>query len=134
MFLEKEGSAGWRIFREQLFRIITSAGPDYLAAANAAQNIPPPREYDPLLILNDDAAGVPTEPLYQVRQRALLSLLKSGLQAGGQSLDIIKDCVHFGGYLGAAGDANMGPKQAIMLLDMRWAAPSEDITSIGRWE
>ena len=57
-----------------------AAGKDFLAAAKYTGNLPPPADYADALVLADDAAGAPPEPLPQVRQRALLALLKSGLK------------------------------------------------------
>ena len=133
IFQEKEGSAGYRRFREQLLREITSAGADFAAAALYTGNIPPPKDYDNALILDDSAAGAPAEPLYHIRQRAMLALLKSGLEPEGESMRLINGCLLFGGRLGDQADPP-GPPQALMLLDERWRAAVSERSLRRLWE
>ena len=98
-FDEKTGARGWKAYREAFLRQAESAGSDFVAAAKFAGNIPGPAVYADALVLADDATGAPPAPLPQIRQQALLALLKSGLRADGESLRIIKDCVNAGGRL-----------------------------------
>ena len=126
-FKESTATKGRATFRSQLLREIDSAGQDYAAAARYRGNIPRPAEYNDRLILDDTAAGAPAAPLHELRQRAMLHLLKSGLEEGGESLRLIDRCVYFSGYVGDPNQPTTTDEQAILLLDRRWGgAPATD--------
>ena len=128
-FDERLGARAWKQYREAFMREVTSGGTDFVATARFAGNIPPPAAYDDALILSDEPRAAPTETLPQLRQRALLHLLKSGLQPGGDSLRIIEGCVYASGRLGAPGGP-AGEPQALLLLDMRWASAAEETEEV----
>ena len=122
---EKLGAKDWRRVRAELINEAEAAGPDFKAALLYRGNIPAGAVYTDRLVLIDDENGAPPLGLPQVRQKALMARLRQALPTGGESERIIKECVHAGGRLGDDG-APDGPMQALMLLDMRWAAPAGD--------
>jgi len=121
-FQESTATKGWASFKSLLMREIDTAGPDFAAAARYRGNIPRPANYDNRLILDDSSAGAPAVPLPEMRQRAMLHLLKSGLEEGGESMKIIENAVYFSGCLGDPSQPATTDEQALLLLDAGGAA------------
>ena len=107
-----------KIIRPALFAELESAGPDWVAAANFRSNIPASAPYVAAQVLATDDSGAPSLSMPIMRQRAMLALLKRYLPEDGESMRLIKHCVHFGGRIGPA-QAALGDKQALMILDER---------------
>jgi hypothetical protein len=116
IFDEEKGAKAWRDVRAELLSVAAAHGQDFVAALKYRSDIPvvAAAAYDDASVLSDNAAGRPTIGMPQMRQEALLYLLKTALQRKSQSIEIIKDCVHCSGTVA-------GAPQSITLLDQRWS-------------
>ena len=77
-------------------------------------------------IMIDTAAGHTQLTMPQMRQQAMLIIIRATLSSNGESLRLIADCVHAGGVVQRGG---VNHDQALILLDQRWrstAAPTVD--------
>ena len=93
-FKETEGSTGYARWRKAFFAAATAAGQDFLLALEFHLDIPVAAPLAAASVLDDTLASVPTFNLSQIRQHALLQVLRATLTDGGEALKLIKDCAH----------------------------------------
>ena len=113
--LDAQDYARWKRDLEQF---ITPAGDDFVAALLFRGVIDPADLYLDTQVTSLLPTSIPLLSLPVMRQRALLSVIRSTLPANGESIKLIKDCMH------AAGTAQVGGEQtdqALLILDTRWA-------------
>ena len=96
IFDESTQAAGWRKARVEFMGHVLSAGPDFMAALNYGGDIPPVNlaVYDALSITSNDAIGRPNLTMPQSRQQAMLALLRTAFQPGGECMRLTQHCVH----------------------------------------
>ena len=117
-FDEKVGAADFARWRKDLIAYVASAGQDFVQALLFRGVIPAPPQYGDALVNMDTAAGRPQLTMPQMRQQAMLTVIRCTLQPGGESLRLIAQCVHAGGMIAGPGGAQQD--QALRLLDTRW--------------
>ena len=78
-FDEKLGSKDWARTEAEVKQVAEAVGADFLAALLFTSNIPPPADYVDAQVLANDISGVHVEPLYGIRQRALLAMARLAL-------------------------------------------------------
>ena len=117
-FIESEGSVDYARWRKDLLAAVAAAGSDFLLALEFLGDIPPTALLGNASVLDDSATSFPTETLAQMRQRALMQVIRASLAKNGESMTLIVGCVHAGGRIGAV-------PQTLSRLDTRWlAAPA----------
>jgi len=84
-FDEKVGAADFARWRKDLVAYVASAGPDFVAALLFPGVIPAPPQYGDQLVNMDTAAGRPQLTMPQMRQQAMLTVIRCTLQPGGES-------------------------------------------------
>ena len=132
IFDEKVGAADYARWRRDLIAYVASAGQDFVQALLFGGVIPAPAQYVDAQVTMDTAAGRPQLTMPQMRQQAMLSVIRCTLQPGGESLRLIALCTHAGGMIAAGG---VNQDQALRLLDTRWHAadtPEYDLGSEAR--
>ena len=82
-FDEKLGGRGYRRWRQQIETMAGSAGVDYLAALYAVCEIVMADVYTEEQMLLDDPRGIPYMAMPQIRQEALMAMIRSSLSVGG---------------------------------------------------
>ena len=97
--LDAQDYARWKRDLEQF---ITPAGDDFVAALLFRGEIAPAEVYLATQVTSLLPTSIPLLSLPVMRQRALLSVIRSTLPANGESIKLIKDCMH------AAGMAQVG--------------------------
>ena len=123
IFDEKVGATDYARWRKDLIAFVASAGQDFVRALLFDGPIPAPPQYDDALVNDNTAAGRPVLTMPQMRQQAILTVIRSTLQPGGESLRLIAQCTHAGGTITAGG---VDHDQALRLLDTRWHAADAD--------
>ena len=99
-FKETEGSTGYALWRKAFFSATSGTGQDFLLALEFALDIPVAAPLAAASVLDDTSASVPTLNLSQIRQHALLQVMRNNLTDGGDALKLIKACAHAGGLVG----------------------------------
>ena len=94
IFDEKVGAADYARWRKDLIAFVASAGQDFVKALLFVGVIPAPPQYADAQVTMDTAAGRPQLTMPQMRQQAMLTVIRSTLQPGGESLRLIAQCVH----------------------------------------
>ena len=102
IFNESEGSVDYARWRKDLLAAAAAAGSDFLLALEFRGNIPPTALLGNASVLDDTATSFPTETLAQMRQRALMQVIRASLAKNGESMSLISGCVHAGGRVGPA--------------------------------
>ena len=102
-FKETEGSTGYALWRKAFFAATTAAGQDFLLALEYGQDIPVAVPLAAASVLDDTLASVPTFNLSQIRQHALLQVLRATLTDGGEALTSSSNPVHMRADSWAAG-------------------------------
>ncbi len=118
-FDEKVGATDYARWRRDLIAYVASAGQDFVQALLFPGVIPAPAQYVDAQVTMDTAAGRPQLTMPQMRQQAMLSVIRCTLQPGGESLRLIAQCTHAGGMIAAGG---VNHDQALRLLDTRYRA------------
>ena len=117
IFDESKGAAAYEQWRTSLVDHIRPAGKDFVGALLYDAVIPHAPEYNDATVLDDTPAGVPDLTMPQMRQAALLAVIRASLAPAGESIRLIQGCVHAGGIV----QGQHGPlPQAMILLDQRW--------------
>ena len=115
-FDESKGSKDYSRWRKDLITCISpySAFKESLAFPGS---IPAPPTINDADLMLDTAAGHTSLTMPQMRQAAILIVMRATLSADGESIKLIRDCVHAGGVVQSGGQ---NYDQAIRLLDTRW--------------
>ena len=92
-FNEALGSSDYVRWRRELVQLAESAGAGFRAALLTNQNIPRRAPYADADVLLNDATGVATLTIPQIRQEALMYVLRQSLHPAGQSITLIASCV-----------------------------------------
>ena len=108
-----------------------TVGVDFVAALCTKRRLRAAGEDDDEEATIADSEGVHTPGLMmpQIRQSALLALIRGALTEGGESMALTRGCRHAGGYIMEGGHAH---PQAMMILDKRWLG--EDVSLTGAEE
>ena len=109
-------------WRRDFFTFVTPAGPDFVAALRFTGSIPPVADYADALVTSDTPATRPELTMQQMRQQALLSVISATLPPDGDSVTVIRGCVHAGGVVQIGG---VNHDQALIRLDKRWGFVSD---------
>ncbi|KAL3916930.1 MAG: hypothetical protein SGPRY_006614, partial [Prymnesium sp.] len=125
-FKENLGSADYVRWRRDLVNLAESAGPDFKAALITLRAIPAVALYADASVVLDNAAGAPVLTMPQLRQQALLQVMRTSLQPSGESIKLVSTCVHAGGVVT---DAGVNIDQALIVLDRRWGAAPVPVDS-----
>ena len=119
IFDESKGSVDYARWRRDLFTFVGSAGVDFTAALEFVGHIAPTPAYNPAAEVNrDNAGGIVTYSMPQMRQLALLSVIRRTLSPAGESAKIVRECRHAGGIITDAHGVH--DDQALVRLDRRW--------------
>ena len=113
-------------WRKDILQFVSPAGRDFAAALLYAGAIQPMADYADALVCTDTAASRPAVTMPQMRQHALLAVIRATLSPSGESVKLIGTCKHAGGVINIAGRDH---DQAMRLLDQRWhraGAPEYD--------
>ena len=106
IFDESKGSVDYARWRRDLFTFVSSSGADFTAALEFAGPITPTVRYDGINLVNSDTiGGVVTYTMPQMRQLALLTVVRNTLSPTGESVKLIRDCRHAGGTIVDGGGA-----------------------------
>ena len=79
--------------------VVASAGVDFEAVIHMLHEIAPAGEYTEEQMLLDTEGGIPELTMPQMRQAALLAMIRSTLPDGGESLALTQHCVHARGHV-----------------------------------
>ena len=116
-FDEMKGAREYVRWRRDLISYVSTAGPDFVAALKFPGVLPPAADYTDALVAADTADSRPVLTMPQMRQHALLAVMRATLSPDGDSIAIIRACVHAGGIVQVAG---VNHDQALKRLDKRW--------------
>ena len=117
-FIESKGSVDYMRWRTDLFSFVSGAGADFKNALDFNGNINAQGPYNAAHVNDDTLASVIAYTMPQMRQKAILYVIRATLPPDGESVKLIRDCEHAGGtILNAAGIAI---DQARIILDRRW--------------
>ena len=119
IFDESRGSTDYARWRKDLEACVKSAGTGFRESLLFQGSVPEaPTMTDADIMLNT-AAGHTQLTMPQMRQQALLMVIRATLPPDGESIKLIRTCVHAGGVVQRAG---VNHDQALILLDRRWSA------------
>ena len=116
-FVESKGSVDYMRWRTDLYSFIGSAGDDFRTALDYNGSIDAVAPYQAAHVNDDTLASVVTYTMPQMRQKAILYVIRATLSPDGESIKLIRDCVHAGGTIDNHGVAI---DQARIILDRRW--------------
>ena len=129
IFDESRGSTDYARWRKDLEACMKSAGTGFRESLLFQGSVPEaPTMTDADIMLNT-AAGHTQLTMPQMRQQALLMVICATLPPDGESIKLIRACVHAGGVVQRAG---VNHDQALIFLDRRWLAadvPEFDVGS-----
>ena len=128
-FNESLNSADYLRWRRDLEQFVSSAGDDFLAALKFPGTIPAAVDYDVALVTSDLPTSIQTLTMPQMRQRALLSVIRSTLPSSGESLRLIRHCTHAAGVIHGGGTLI---DQALIVLDKRWSGAARPEFDVGK--
>ena len=117
IFDESKGAVDYARWRKDILQFVSPAGRDFAAALLYAGAIQPMADYADALVCTDTAASRPAVTMPQMRQHALLAVIRATLNPSGESVKLIGTCKHAGGVINIAGRDH---DQAMRLLDQRW--------------
>ena len=120
-FNEGLGSSDYARWRRDLISFVTPAGQDFVAALVTAAVLPPVADYNDTLVAVDTAQSRVPLTMPQMRQAALLHVIRATLASNGESANLIRACKHAGGKVQVGG---IDYDQALRLLDIRWQSAS----------
>ena len=126
IFDESKGAVDYARWRKDILQFVSPAGRDFAAALLYAGAIQPMADYADALVCTDTAASRPAVTMPQMRQHALLAVIRATLSPSGESIKLIGTCKHAGGVININGRDH---DQAMRLLDQRWhraGAPEYD--------
>ena len=99
IFDEARGASDYARWRKDLAAFVEPAGPDFTKALFFNGSIDQARPYTDDLVNADTAASRPTLTMAQMRQHALLAVIRQTLPRGGVAMRLIAGCSHAGGVV-----------------------------------
>ena len=99
IFDESKGAVDYERWRSDLITFLASAGVDFTAAFTFGGAITANITYDVNNVNDDTINGVVTYTMPQMRQLAILSIIRATLSPSGESVKLIRDCRHAGGTI-----------------------------------
>ena len=99
IFDEARGASDYARWRKDLASFVEPAGPDFTRALFYDGSIDQARPYTDDLVNADTAASRPTLTMAQMRQHALLAVIRQTLPRGGVAMRLIAGCSHAGGVV-----------------------------------
>ena len=124
-FDETRGSVDYTRWRRDLLSCVQSAGVGFRESLLFAGSVPEAPTMTDADIMLDTAAGHAQLTMPQMRQQALLIVIRATLNPSGESIKLVRSCVHAGGVVQRAG---VNHDQALRILDRRWLAA--DVTAL----
>ena len=117
IFDESKGATDYARWRKDLTSCMRTVGSGFHESLLFNGSVPEATTMNDADIMLDTAAGHTQLTMPQMRQQAMLMVMRATLSAGGESMRLIADCVHAGGVVQRAG---VNHDQALTLLDQRW--------------
>ena len=117
IFDESKGATDYARWRKDLTSCMRTVGSGFHESLLFNGSVPEATTMNDADIMLDTAAGHTQLTMPQMRQQAMLMVMRATLSAGGESMRLIADCVHAGGVVQRAG---VNYDQALTLLDQRW--------------
>ena len=117
IFDESKGATDYARWRKDLTSCMRTVGSGFGESLLFTGSVPEATTMNDADIMLDTAAGHTQLTMPQMRQQAMLMVMRATLAAGGESMRLIADCVHAGGVVQRAG---VNHDQALILLDQRW--------------
>ena len=99
IFDETQGAVDYSRWRKDLIAFVGPAGQDFVAALLFDGVIPAPPNYNDQWVNADTAQGRPVLTMPQLRQQALLAVIRATLTPSGEALRLIAHCKHAGGRM-----------------------------------
>ena len=122
-FDESGGPAAYATWRQQILMLTLAVGADFVAALCTKSRLKAAGEEDDEEATIDDNEGVHTPGLTmpQIRQSALLALIRGALTEGGESMALTRGCRHAGGYIMEGGHAHPQAMVVVQKSDMNYS-------------
>ena len=122
-FDESGGPAAYATWRQQILMLTLAVGADFVAALCTKSRLKAAGEEDDEEATIDDNEGVHTPGLTmpQIRQPALLALIRGALTEGGESMALTRGCRHAGGYIMEGGHAHPQAMVVVQKSDMNYS-------------
>ena len=131
IFDESKGSAGYARWRSDLLTYISTAGVDFTAAYEYNGVITANIAYAPALVNDNTLNSVVTYTMPEMRQMAILSVIRATLSPNGESRKMIRDCRHAGGTI-TDPITHVDIDQARIILDRRWRSATAEVVDTGK--
>jgi hypothetical protein len=116
IFDESRGAADYARWRKDLLTCVQSVGAGFKESLLYTGSVPEATIMTDANIMLDTADGHTQLTMPQMRQQAMLIVIRLTLSPDGESMRLIADCVHAGGVV----QRQQVHDQALRLLDRRW--------------